>query len=231
MKQVLQSYRTGELSLADVPAPGVEPGSILVLTTRSLISVGTERQATELAKRSLVGKARARPDLVKKAIGRLSRDGLIATGKAVFNKLDQPIPLGYSCVGTVLALGEGVTGIAAGDRVASAGAKVANHAEVNLVPKNLCARIPEGVPDDAAAFVTLGAIALQGVRTAAPTLGETFAVIGLGLIGQLGAQLLRASGAKVVGIDLDDRKIALARELGADAAVNRGGDVAGVVSA
>jgi predicted dehydrogenase/NADPH:quinone reductase-like Zn-dependent oxidoreductase len=231
MRQVLQSYRTGDLSLTDVPAPGLEPGSLLVLTTRSLISVGTERQAMDLAKRSLVGKARARPDLVKKVMGRLSRDGLVATGKAVFNKLDQPIPLGYSAVGRVLAVGEGVSGISEGDRVACAGAKVANHAEVNLVPKNLCARIPEALSDDAAAFVTLGAIALQGVRTANPTMGETFAVIGLGLIGQLGAQLLRASGCRVIGIDLDDRKIALARELGADAAVNRSGDVAGAVAA
>src|SRR5476649_2453125 len=217
MKQVLQSYRTGDLSLADVPAPGLEPGAVLVRTTRSLISVGTERQVMDLAKRSLIGKARARPDLVKKVLGRLSRDGLLATGKTVFNKLDQPIPLGYSCAGKVLAVGEGVVGLAVGDRVACAGAKVANHAEVNLVPKNLCARIPEGVSDDAASFVTLGAIALQGVRTAAPTLGETFAVIGLGLIGQVVTQLLRASGCKVVGIDLDDRKVTLALELGADA--------------
>src|SRR5438067_3009867 len=231
MRQVLQSYRTGDLVVADVPAPGVEPGSVLVLTSRSLISVGTERQVINLAKQSLVGKARARPDAVKKVLERLSRDGLIATGKAVLNKLDQPIPLGYSCVGRVLAVGEGVDGIAVGDRVAAAGAKVANHAEVNLVPRNLCAKIAEGVSDERAAFVTLGAIALQGVRTAAPTLGETFAVIGLGLLGQLGAQLLRAAGCKVIGIDLDDRKIALARELGATAAVNRNGEVAATVAA
>src|SRR5438105_14236946 len=168
MRQVLQTYRTGQLSVADVPAPGLEPGAVLVGTTRSLISVGTERKVMDLAKRSLVGKARARPDLVRKVLDRLARDGLLATGKAVLNKLDQPIPLGYSCVGRVLAVGEGVDGIAVGDRVACAGAKVANHAEVNLVPRNLCAKIPEGVADDAGAFVTLGAIALQGVRTAAP---------------------------------------------------------------
>jgi len=231
MKQVLQSYRTGELSLANVPAPGVEPGCVLVATTRSLISVGTERQVMDLAKRSLVGKARARPDLVKKVLDRLTRDGLLATGKSVLNKLDQPIPLGYSAVGRVIALGDGVSGLAVGDRVACAGAKVANHAEINLVPKNLCAKIPDGVTDDAAAFVTLGAIALQGVRTANPTLGETFAVIGLGLIGQLVAQLLRASGCRVIGTDLDDRKVALAIELGADAALNRTGDVSAAISA
>src|SRR6266850_5533577 len=231
MRQILQSYRTGELNVVDVPAPGLEAGSALVLTTRSLISVGTERQVMDLAKRSLVGKARARPDLVKKVLDRLSRDGLLATGKAVLNKLDQPIPLGYSCVGRILAVGEGVTGVAVGDRVACAGAKVANHAEVNLVPKNLSAKIPDAVTDDAAAFVTLGAIALQGVRTAEPTLGETFAVTGLGLIGQLAAQLLRASGCRVIGIDLDDRKVALATELGADAAMNRSGDVGAAVAA
>ncbi|HEY2028139.1 MAG TPA: bi-domain-containing oxidoreductase [Myxococcales bacterium] len=230
MKQVLQSYRTGELVSTEVPAPGVEPGSVLVLTTRSLISVGTERQVMELGKRSLVGKARARPDLVKKVLEKVARDGLLATRKSVLSKLDQPIPLGYSAVGRVLAVGEGVTNIRVGDRVACAGAKVANHAELNLVPRNLCAPIPEGVADDTAAFVTLGAIALQGVRIAQPTLGETFAVIGLGLIGQLVAQLLRASGCRVIGIDLDDRKVALAKELGATTAVNRGGDVAKVVS-
>jgi predicted dehydrogenase len=185
----------------------------------------------ELAKRSLAGKARARPDLVRKVLGRLSRDGLLATGKSVLNKLDQPIPLGYSCTGRVIAVGEGVASISVGDRVACAGAKVANHAEVNLVPKHLCARVPEGLSDDAAAFVTLGAIALQGVRIAQPTLGETFAVIGLGLIGQLAAQLLRASGCTVIGVDLDDRKVALARELGAPASVNRSADVAAAGSA
>src|SRR2546426_10551551 len=230
MRQVLQTYRTGQLSVADVPAPGLEPGSVLVLTTRSLISVGTERQVMDLAKRSLVGKARARPDLVKKVLERLSRDGLLATGRAVLNRLDQPVPLGYSCAGRVIAVGEGIAGIAVGDRIACAGAKVANHAEVNLVPEKLCAKVPDGVSDDAAAFLTIGSIALQGVRTAAPTLGETFAVIGLGLIGQVASQLLRASGCKVLGVDLDDRKVALALELGADAGVNRQGDVGGAVS-
>jgi predicted dehydrogenase/threonine dehydrogenase-like Zn-dependent dehydrogenase len=226
MKQILQSYRTGHLELADVPAPCLEPGSVLVLTAASLLSVGTERMTMALAKKSLVGKARARPDLVRKVLERLSRDGLLTTGKAVLNKLDQPIPLGYSCAGRVVAVGDGVSGIAVGDRVACAGAKVANHAEVNLVPKNLCARVPEGVGDEAAAFVTVGAIALQGVRTGKPTLGEAFAVIGLGLIGQLAAQILRANGCRVLGIDLDPGKVKLARDLGAEEAVVRGGDVA-----
>ena len=227
VKQVVQSYRTGKLELADVPAPGVEPGSVLVLTRTSLLSVGTERMVMDLAKKSLVGKARARPDLVKKVMQRISRDGLVATGKAVFDKLDQPIPLGYSCTGKAIAVGEGVTGVAVGDRVACAGAKVANHAEVNLIPRNLCVPVPGGVSNDAAAFVTVGAIALQGVRTAVPTLGETFAVIGLGLIGQIAVQLLKANGCRVLGIDLDAGKVALASKLGADRAVVRSEDVAG----
>jgi predicted dehydrogenase len=225
MRQVLQSYRTGELELADVPAPVLEQGSVLVLTRASLVSVGTERMVMDLAKKSLVGKARARPDLVRKVMERVARDGLVAAGKAVLNKLDQTIPHGNSCVGRAIAVAEDVGGITVGDRVACAGAKYANHAEVNLVPKNLCARVPESVDDEAASFVTVGAIALQGIRTASPTLGETFAVIGLGLIGQLVAQLLRANGCRVLGVDLDARKVALARELGADAAVTRDADV------
>jgi predicted dehydrogenase len=231
MKQILQSYRSGELSVAEVPAPGLEPGHVLVLTTASLVSVGTEKMVMALAKKSLLGKARARPDLVKKVMERVARDGLVSAGRAVLGRLDQPIPLGYSCAGRVLAVGQGVSELAVGDRVACAGAKVANHAEVNLVPKNLCVRVPPGLDDEAAAFVTVGAIALQGVRTAQPTLGETFAVVGLGLIGQLVAQILRANGCRVMGVDLDARKVQLARELGADAAVLRTDDVLGAGAA
>ncbi len=229
MKQVLQSYRTGELRVADVPAPGVERGSLLVHTRVSLVSAGTERATVELAQKSLLGKARARPDLVKKVLERVARDGLIATGKAAFQKLDSPIPLGYSCAGVVLEVGDGVPGFSVGDRVACAGAKVANHAEINLVPHHLCARIPDGVADEDAAFVTLGAIALHGVRQASPTLGEVFGVIGLGLIGQLAAQLLRASGCLVLGVDLDPAKVALARSLGCEAALLRSDDLAAAV--
>ena len=225
MKQVLQSYRTGELQLAEVPAPGLEPGSLLVLTAASLVSAGTDRSQLALGKKTLLGKARERPDLVRKVLDRLQRDGLLATGKAVLGKLDQPVPLGYSCTGRVVALGEGVQGFAIGDRVACAGARVANHAELNLVPQSLCARVPEGLPDEEAAFVALGAVALHGLRQAAPTLGETFAVIGLGLVGQLAVQLLRASGVQVLGVDLDARKVQLALELGAEAAVTRDGAV------
>lgn len=226
MKQVIQSYRTGELKVADVPAPGVEPGTVLVLTSASLVSYGTEKMVMDLAKKSLIGKARDRPDLVKKAIQRAGRDGVAATVSAMRSKLDQPIPLGYSSVGTVIAVGDGVVGIDAGARVACAGAKVANHAEMNLVPPNLCALVPDKVSDEVASFVTVGAIAMQGVRIAGVTLGEVYAVIGLGLIGQITVQLVRAAGGRVLGIDLDPAKVELARKLGADAAILRSEDVA-----
>ena len=223
MKQVLQSYRTGTLSVEEVPAPGLAPGALLVLTHASLVSPGTDRTTLSLGKKSLLGKARERPDLVRKVLERLSRDGFFATSRAVWSKLDQPVPLGYSCAGVVVGLGEGVEGFALGDRVACAGAKAASHAELNLVPQSLCAQIPEGVDDETAAFVALGAVALHGLRQARPTLGETFAVIGLGLVGQLTAQLLRANGCAVLGIDLDPRKVELLRALGAEGAALRAG--------
>src|SRR5205814_3799002 len=138
-------------------------GCLLVLTAASLVSVGTERMTMDLAKKSLLGKARQRPDLVAKVLARVARDGVVATGKAVLQKLDAPIPLGYSCAGRVVAVGDGVAGFSVGDRVACAGAAVASHAEVNLVPQHLCARVPEGVPDEEAAFVTVGAVALHGL--------------------------------------------------------------------
>lgn len=231
MKQVIQSYRTGELKVAEVPAPGVEPGSLLVATAASLVSYGTEKMVMDLAKKSLLGKARDRPDLVKKAIQRIGRDGVVATVAAMRSKLDQPIPLGYSSAGTVVAVGQGVVGFDVGARVACAGAKLANHAQMNLVPQNLCALVPSGVPDETAAFVTVGAIALQGVRIANVALGEVYAVVGLGLIGQITVQLVKAAGGRVLGIDLDPAKVELARKLGADAAVLRGDDVAASAAA
>jgi predicted dehydrogenase/threonine dehydrogenase-like Zn-dependent dehydrogenase len=231
MKQVIQSYRTGELKVAEVPAPGVEPGTVLVVTSASLVSYGTEKMVMDLAKKSLIGKARDRPDLVRKAIQRVGRDGIAATVSAMRSKLEQPIPLGYSSAGRVVAVGDGVVGVDVGARVACAGAKVANHAEVNLVPQNLCALVPAEVPDEIAAFVTVGAIAMQGVRIAGVALGEVYAVIGLGLIGQITAQLIKAAGGRVLGIDLDPAKVELARKLGADAAVLRGEDVAAQAAA
>lgn len=231
MKQLLHSYRTGELTLADVPAPAPEAGALLVRTAASLVSAGTEKMVLELGKRSLVGKAQDRPDLVQKVVDKVQRDGVIATARTVWAKLDEPMPLGYSCAGTVMQFGAGVAGYAVGDRVACAGAKVANHAEVNCVPLRLCARIPAGLSVEEAAFVTVGAIALQGVRTAAPTLGESVAVIGLGLIGQLAVQILRAAGCRVLGVDVDPAKLELARACGARLAVLRSDDVGQAVAA
>lgn len=221
MKQVIQNMRSGELRVEDVPAPAVRPGGLLVKVERSLISPGTERMVIELGKKSLLGKARERPDLVRKLLAKVQQEGIRATFRKAMVKLDTPIPLGYSCAGTVAAVGEGVVGWAPGDRVACAGQGYASHAEYVYVPKNLCVRIPEGVPSDGAAFVTLGAIAMQGVRVAEVSLGERVGVIGLGLLGQLTVQILKAAGCRVAGIDLDPAKVSLAREMGADFAISR----------
>jgi predicted dehydrogenase/threonine dehydrogenase-like Zn-dependent dehydrogenase len=220
VKQVEQNYRSGELKVSEVPAPRVGHGGLLVETTVSLISSGTEKQLMDLAKASLAGKAMARPDLVRRVIRNVQRDGLRPTVEKVFAKLDTPIPLGYSITGTVLEIGRGVDGFAVGDRVACAGAGLANHAEINAVPKNLAARVPAGVDDHDASFVTLGAIALQGVRQANLTLGERVVVMGLGLIGLLTVQLLKASGCRVLGFDPNPSRAELARKLGADVAIS-----------
>jgi len=217
VKQVQQHYRTGELKVAEVPAPRTGAGSVLVATRASLISAGTERQLVELARASLAGKAISRPDLVRRVIRNVQRDGLRPTVEKVLAKLDTPIPLGYSLAGAVVEVGRKVTGFAVGSRVACAGAGVANHAELNAVPKNLVVPIPAGVSDEDASFVTLGAIALQGVRLAAPTLGERVLVMGLGLIGLLTVQLLKANGCRVLGFDPNPERTALALKLGADA--------------
>ncbi len=222
MKQVIQNYRTGELKVADVPAPRCAQGGVLVATRVSLISAGTEKQLMDLAKASLAGKAMARPDLVRRVVRNMQRDGVRPTLEKVFAKIDTPIPLGYSMAGEVVEVGHKVPGFTVGDRVACAGAGLANHAELNAVPKNLVARIPDGVTDQDAAFVTLGAIALQGVRQAQLTLGERVVVMGLGLIGLLTVQLLKASGCRVLGFDPAPARVAIARTLGADAAVSGG---------
>ena len=219
MKQVEQNYRSGELRVAEVPAPRVGAGGVLVATRVSLISSGTERQLMQLAKSSLVGKAVARPDLVRRVVSNIQRDGLKPTLEKVFAKLDTPIPLGYSLVGDVMAVGRDAAGLSIRDRVACAGAGVANHAEFNAVPRNLTVNVPPEVDDEDASFVTLGAIALQGVRLAAPTLGERVVVMGLGLIGLLTVQILKANGCKVIGFDPNRERVALARDLGADVAV------------
>ena len=220
MKQVQQNYRSGELKVAEVPSPRAGDGEVLVATRVSLISSGTERQLMQLAKSSLVGKAAARPDLVRRVISNVRKEGFRPTFEKVFAKLDSPIPLGYSLVGEVVAIGRNVVGYSLGDRVACAGAGLANHAEFNAVPKNLTVAVPSGVDDEDASFVTLGAIALQGVRQAAPTLGETVVVMGLGLIGLLTVQILKANGCIVIGFDPNPQRVALARTLGADVAVS-----------
>jgi predicted dehydrogenase/threonine dehydrogenase-like Zn-dependent dehydrogenase len=221
MRQVLQSLADGRTILADVPAPVAAPGSLLIRTTRSLISAGTERMLVDFGRAGWLDKARQQPEKVKQVLDKVRTDGLHPTLEAVRSKLDQPLPLGYCNVGVVDAVGAEVSRFVPGDRVVSNGA----HAEWVAVPRNLCARIPVGVSDDEAAFAVLGAIALQGVRLAMPTLGERFVVTGLGLIGLITVQLLRANGCRVLGIDPDPAKAQLARQFGADVvALDRGED-------
>jgi predicted dehydrogenase len=216
MKQLIQSFKTGELGLFEVPAPVCGENGALVQTTVSLVSAGTEKMLVDFAKKSILAKAKDRPDLVKQVVGKMKKEGVKNTLEKVFTKLDTPIPLGYSAAGRVVEVGSNMSGLNIGDRVACGGAGYANHAEVNYVPKNLMVKIPDGVDDIDASFVTVGAIALQGVRQTAPLLGERIAVMGLGLLGQLTVQLLKANGCKVIGSDIDPDKMALAKKLGAD---------------
>lgn len=224
MKQVIQSYKNGKITLEDVPVPACKGGGILVQNVTSLISVGTEKLMIEMGQKSLLGKARARPDLVRQAWAKAKKEGFFSVYKEAMSRLDEPIPLGYSASGIVREVGAGVTGFKPGDRVAVAGAGFASHAEVVWVPENLCVPIPEGVDFEAAAFVMLGGIALHGVREAALTLGEKAVVIGLGLLGLLSVQFLRAQGCRVIGVDLDRKKCELAQELGADLTLVPGQD-------
>jgi len=216
MKQLIQSFKTGELGLFDVPAPGCEKNGALVQTTVSLVSAGTEKMLVDFAKKSMLAKAKDRPDLVKQVIDKMKKEGVRNTLEKVFTKLDTPIPLGYSLAGRVVEVGDELSGVNIGDRVACGGAGYANHAQINYIPKNLMVKIPDGVDDVDASFVTVGAIALQGVRQTAPLLGEKIAVMGLGLLGQLTVQLLKANGCKVIGSDIDPEKMELAKKLGCD---------------
>lgn len=216
MKQILQNMRSGIVSVNDVPPPGVQRGQILVRTAASLISAGTEKTTVDMGKKSLLGKARQRPDLVKQVIQKARTEGLLSTYTAVKAKLDGATALGYSAAGIVAAVGDEVSGFKAGMRVACAGAGFASHAELITVPQNLCVRLPDAISFEEGAFGTLGAIALQGVRLAAPNLGESVVVIGLGLLGQITIQLLKANGCRVFGVDLDQNKLLLATELGAE---------------
>lgn len=222
MKSIVQNYGKGELAVTEVPIPALQPGGILVRNTVSLISAGTEKLMVDLAQKSLAGKAKDRPDLVRKVLDKVRKDGLLATIETVRSRLDAPIPLGYSCAGTVVAVGSEAGTFQVGDTVACAGAGYANHAEMVFVPKHLAVKVPAGVSAEQACFTTVGAIALQGLRLARPELGETVAVIGLGLVGLLAAQLARAAGCRVIGMDLSPERCRLARDLGIDDTVTDG---------
>ena len=215
MKQVAQNYKSGELVVLDVPEPACRPGGVLVRSLFSLISTGTEMMKVTEARLSLLGKARARPDQVKKVLDSMAQQGPVATYKKAVNKLDSYTPLGYSLCGVVVEVGRGAEEFAVGDLVAAAGNEFALHAEVNWVPVNLCVPVPEGVRPEHAAFATVGAIAMQGVRRGEPQLGEMACVIGLGLVGQLVVRLLVASGVRVVGIDTVEERCRLAEAAGA----------------
>jgi predicted dehydrogenase/threonine dehydrogenase-like Zn-dependent dehydrogenase len=218
MKQVFQDARSAEVTVVEVPAPKLLAGCVLVRTAASLVSAGTERASSEFASKNLLQKARMRPDLVREVLSKINRDGLLATVSSVRNRLDQPSALGYSSAGTVVAVGEGVTDFNPGDRVACAGAGHAVHAEFACVPRLLVARIPsDAISFDDAAFTTLGAVALHGVRNADVKLGDIVAVIGLGLLGQLTVQILKAAGCCVLGMDISEQRAQLALRLGADA--------------
>ena len=215
MKQVAQNYKSGELAVLDVPAPACKPGGVLVRSLYSLISTGTEMMKVSEARMSLLGKARARPDQVRKLVDSVAQQGAVATYKKAMNRLDSYTPLGYSLCGVVVEVGAGAEQFSVGQMVAAAGNEFALHAELNWVPTNLCVPVPDGVAAEHAAFATVGAIAMQGVRRAEVALGETACVIGLGLIGQLVVRLLVASGVQVVGLDVVAARCRAAEKAGA----------------
>ena len=211
MKQILQDMAKGGTTVTEAPAPSVSKNHLVIKTTTTLVSAGTERMLVGFGKASYLDKARQQPDKVKMVLEKVTTDGLMTTIEAVRSKLAQPLPLGYCNVGVVAEVGVGVAGFKVGDRVLSNGP----HADVVKVPVNLCARVPDCVDDESAAFVVVASIGLQGIRLAQPTLGEAFVVTGAGLIGLLTAQLLRAQGCRVLAIDFDESKLALARQFGA----------------
>ncbi len=219
MLQVLQNLRNGDTEVAEIPCPHAGRGQLLIRTRRTLVSAGTERMLVDFGKAGFIDKARQQPDKVRMVLDKVRTDGLVPTLEAVRNKLDQPLAMGYCNVGEVIEVGAGVSGFAVGDRVASNG----KHAEVVAVPVNLCARVPDGVDDESAAFTVLGAIALQGIRLVQPTLGEAVVVTGLGLIGLVTVQLLKAQGCRVLGLDFDAEKLAMARRFGAEVVDLRAG--------
>ena len=212
MKQILQNLKNGKTKVVEIPIPNKSINSLLVKTSKTLISAGTERMLVEFGKAGLIEKARQQPEKVKMVLDKISTDGLKPTFEAVLNKLDQPLPLGYCNVGIVHEVGSGIRNFKKDDRVISNG----KHAEVVNVPTNLCAKVPDLVSDDEASFTVLGAVALQGIRLAKPTLGEAVVVIGLGLVGLMTVQLLKANGCRILGLDFDEDKLALAKKFGAE---------------
>jgi predicted dehydrogenase/threonine dehydrogenase-like Zn-dependent dehydrogenase len=215
MKQLLQNIHNGATEVVEVPIPQLQAGMALVHTRASLVSAGTERMLVEFAGKSLLGKAISRPDLVRQLMDKAHREGVLTTLDAAFNRLDQPMPLGYSSAGVIEAVGEGLQGLKVGDRVACAGGGYAVHAEYTLVPSNLLASLPDSIDFESAAFTTLGAIALHGFRLSQPQLGESVAVIGLGLLGLLAIGIAKAAGCRVFGVDIDEARVALAQAMGA----------------
>ena len=221
MKQIIQNYKTGELKIEDVPSPMTLSGGAKVKTRYSLISAGTERATLEISKKNLLGKAKARPDLVKKVVDTTRKIGLKNTFDLVMNKLNTAVPLGYSLSGEIIDLGDEATQLQKGDRVACAGAGYANHAEEVYIPRNLMVKIPQEVTYQEAAFTTVGSIALHGVRQAMVHIGDRVGVIGLGLVGQITTKLLKIHGCRVCGIDLNEQSVSLSKEMGADLALMR----------
>jgi len=229
MKQVVQNYKTGEFKVTDVPTPALKAGFITVKNVNSFVSVGTEKLMIDLAKKSLLGKALARPDLVKRVIEKVKTDGISEAYRQSMNRLDDMVPLGYSSAGEVLEVGLGAGDFKVGDRVACFGSGFASHAEYVSVPKNLCVKVPKGVDYESASFAAIGAIALHGVRLANLTLGERVAVIGLGLLGQITIQILKAQGCSVFGVDIEREKIILGKEHGLDDGTTNDEDVRGAI--
>lgn len=213
MKQIIQDLKTGETLLEEVPVPQVKKGHVLIQTTHTLVSLGTERMLVEFGKANMINKARQQPDRVKQVLDKIKTDGLKPTLDAVFNKLGKPLPLGYCNVGRVIEVGSSVTEFAVGDRVASNG----NHAEYVCVPQNLVAKVPDNVSDEEATFTVIGSIALQGIRNLNPQFGENIVVFGLGLIGLVAIQLLKSNGCHVIGIDFDQHKVDIANNMGVTA--------------
>ncbi len=228
MKQLLQNMKSGKTSIEDVPVPTPHAGQALVKVAASLVSAGTERMVVEFAEKSLVGKVRSRPDLAQQVVDKMKREGVLPTLQAAFNRLDQPVPLGYSSAGTIIALGEGMDGFRVGQRVACAGGGYAVHAEYNVIPRTLLTPLPDGVDFESAAFTTLGAVSLHGFRLGEAQIGENVAIIGLGLLGLMAGQIAAAAGCRVLGIDTDPQRVTIASGLGLSACLREQAEQAGM---